>query len=49
MRKILTILMAALLNLSLLGAASAADFGSKDEAKAMTEKAVAFFNANGKD
>jgi len=52
MRTILTLCraaIAALLLIASFGAAQAVEYGSRDEAKAMAEKAAAFFTANGKD
>jgi signal transduction histidine kinase len=52
MRTILTLCRAAIAALMLIasfGAAQAVEYGSRDEAKAMAEKAAAFFTANGKD
>jgi len=52
MRTILTLCRAAIAAVVLIasfGAAQAVEYGSRDEAKAMAEKAAAFFTANGKD
>lgn len=52
MRTILTLCraaIAAILLIASFGAAQAVEYGSRDEAKAMAEKAAAFFTANGKD
>jgi len=52
MRTILTLCraaFAAVLLIASFGAAQAVEYGSRDEAKAMAEKAAAFFTANGKD
>lgn len=48
-KKIFRGLLCLFVGLFLCSAAWAADFGTADEAKAMTDKAVAFFDANGKD
>lgn len=52
MRTILTLCraaIAAILLVASFSAAQAVEYGSRDEAKAMAEKAGAFFTANGKD
>ena len=49
MRKIMQFLAILMSGFFFCSIASAADFGSKDEAKAMTEHAVAFLKANGQE
>lgn len=49
MKKLLTVVMSALLAMALTSAASAAEQGSADDAKAMVKRAVAFIKANGKE